>query len=304
MSILLEVTNAVFLRLNVTIRLPKSDAGPKQLEIGPYQESPNRMLYFLAQEGFLTCLDRLNTKRIYFDEKLDGSWNTYKRLCVKPSYEGAECIPMHLFKIPREEDESDFAKKSVEELLTGVNSKLESKIAPSIQERLIHKLRVALQEALHNAQEHAYEQQNPAQRLVAIYVRYRTGGTGLDYQGKKMFQRCINEEYRSCPRLEKEWLTTRPGCLEVFVLDRGIGMVRNFEKAGVSLKWKYKFVEVMHKTFFDGHSTKPERQTRYGGLHLLHNLLSETGDFLRTLEGGIWFGCGLPLLRSDTHLHS
>jgi hypothetical protein len=297
-SILLEVANALFLGLNVTICFPKPDAGPKQQEIGPYQESPNRMLYFLAQEGFLGCLERLNSGNLHFIGKPDGGWDVFKRLHVKPSYEDAECIPMHLFVLPREEEEGDFAKKSVETLLTGISSKLESKIAPHSQERLIHKLRVALQEALHNAQEHAYEQ-NSGPRLVAIYVRYRTGGVGLDSAGRKIFEQCLREEHRNCPRLDKVWLTTRPGCLEVFVLDRGIGMVRNFEKAGVPLGWKYKFKQVMHETFFAGHSTKPERQTRYGGLHLLHNLLSETGDYLRALEGGIWFGCGLPLFRSE-----
>lgn len=312
MSVLLEVANSKYLGMTVAIRLPNSDAGPNPSEIGPYQKSPNRLLRFLDQEGFFDCIKMLDVPIFYGSSNLHMDRRNYQNLHVTPSYEDARCIPMHLFTVPTEKEESEFARNSVESLLTGVDIGLDSKVAPHARERLIYKLRVALQEVLHNAQEHAYET-DTVHRTLAIYVRYRTGGLGLDSMGKQIFLKHVSEERTRCPMLDADWLTAKPGCLEVFVLDRGVGIVHNFEKAGIKLEHKYKFNEVMQKTFVDGRSTKPERLTRYGGLHLLHNLLSETGDFLRALEDEIWFASGVPLFRStartyqlvvdQTHLH-
>lgn len=302
MSVLLEIVNALHLGITIAVHLPEPDSGPMPSEVGPYQESPNRLLLFLAQEGFLDSLDGLSNGDIYYSNKPADGWKPFRNLRVKPSYEAAECIPMHLFVVPGEEEDDEFAKRSVEHLLVGVGSKLDSKIAPQAQERLIYKLRVALQEIMHNAQEHAYETEvHP--RLVSIYVRYRTGGMGLGSASRRVFQECVREERKNCPKLDMDWLSTRPGCIEMFALDRGMGMVNSFEKAGIRLNWKYKFNEVMKKTFSEGYSTKPERQTRYGGLHLLHNLLAETGDYLRALEDGTWFGCGVPIQRSTEGTH-
>lgn len=300
MSILLETANSRHLGMSIDIRLPEADTGMRSLAKGPYQESPNRLLLFLKQEGFLDCIDKQNDECIrYFPKHEDG----YRNLHVKPSYEDALCIPMRLFIVPNNDEENKvFANRTVENLLKGIDTNLDSKVAPHTRERLIYKLRVALQEVLHNAQEHAYEM-NTTPRLLAIYVRYRTGGLGLDSAGRQVYQECVKGEKEHCPMLAEDWLTARPGCLEMFVMDRGIGMVRSFENAGVPLAWKYKFEEVMKKTFADGQSTKPEHQTRYGGLHLLHNLLVETGDFLRALEGGIWFGCGVPISRETAKTH-
>ncbi len=304
MSILLEVITARNLGMKVIICLPESDAGPNSDEKGPYQESPNRLLLFLAQGGFLDCLDNLKDAGICYSSKPDGGWDVYRNLQVPLSYEDAQCIPMLLFLVPTEGKDREFPKKSMEDILVGIDSKLESKVAPQVRERLIYKLRVAIQEILHNVQEHAYDTEDAASRPIVIYMRYRTGGLGLDSTGRQIILECIKEENKHCPRLEEEWLTVKLGCLELFVLDRGIGIVGSFEKAGVPLQGKYKFREVMHKTFKQGHSTKPERQTLYGGLHLLHNLLEGTRDYIRALEDGIWFGCGVPFIRETTATHT
>ncbi|MCL5238086.1 MAG: phosphoribosyltransferase [Nitrospirae bacterium] len=298
-SILLEIANAQALDLLVDIRLPIPDAGPAPSEIGPYQQSPNRLLRFLDQEGFLDCLEQLKITRF---NQLDQSRENYRNLHVKASYEDARCIPMSLFIVPQEED-SEFAKRSVEILLKGVDSKLASKIAPQTRDRLIYKLRVAVQEMLHNAQEHAYEEET-APRALGLYIRYRTGRLGLDSAGREVYRRHVSEERIRCPQLDVDWLTPRPGCIEVFMLDRGVGMVYRFEQANVQLSDKYKFNQVMQEVFLGGRSTKPERLTRYGGLHLLYNLLNETGDYIRALENHIWFGCSAPIDRPTAVTYS
>jgi hypothetical protein len=300
MSILLEIINAQQIGMNVEIILPNPD-DCQESNKGPYQESPNRLLLFLAKEGFFECIESLNDGKIKFSDDIFKNWKKLLNLKVKPSYGDSRCVPITIFRVPYDEVK-DFAKTSVESLLESIGPKLDSKVAPQSQEQLVYKLRVALQEALHNAQEHAYTN-DESPRLLLLYVRFRRGGIGLDSISRYTHQICVKEEDKHCPKLRKDWLNTRPGCLEVFVIDRGIGMVQSFEKAGVILEGKYKFKEVMKKTFYDGNSTKPERQTRYGGLHLLHNLLIETGDYLRALEGGIWFGCGVPINRETECTH-
>src|SRR6266498_2164398 len=69
MSILLEIANARHMGMNVVVRLPKPDFGPSPSEIGPYQNSPNRFLLYLDQEGFLDCLDSFNDKVAYYSSK-------------------------------------------------------------------------------------------------------------------------------------------------------------------------------------------------------------------------------------------
>ena len=302
LSIILEITNAAKHGQSIIVRLPTPDSGPGKFEIGPYQQSPNRLLLYLNQEGFLDSLDQLGDKVIYYSKSPGEGREIYETLGVNASYEEARCLPMRFFIIPNEADDPAFAKHTVEELLVGIDSKLDSKAAPQSRERLTYKLRVTLQEALHNAQEHAYSNTDSV-RLIAIYVRYRTGGLTLGTAGKEIYKANIKEERKSCPRLADDWLTARPGCLEVFILDRGIGLVESFKKSGFELTQKYKFKQVLEMTFLDGSSTKPERQTRYGGLHLLHNLLIPSGDYLRALNDGIWFGCGIPLLRKEQSTH-
>lgn len=299
LSLLLEIANARHLGMTIDVLLPDPDSGPHPLEIGPYQRSANRFLRFLDQEGFLDCLEGIGGIGIHYfmaDQIYGRAF--IKNIMVKPSYEDARCIPVCLFNVPKECDDNKFAKKTVESLLLGVDSKLESKISPHTRERLIYKLRVALQEVLHNAQEHAYEN-NETSRFISIYVRYRTGSLGLDFTAKKIYKSHVDEERKHCPMLAEDWLSARPGCLELFVLDRGVGMVHRFEQAEIPLTEKYKFNQIMKETFLGGRSSKPERQTLYGGLHLLYNLLADTGDFLRALEGSVWFASNAPLDRSS-----
>ncbi|MBM0105829.1 hypothetical protein JM946_13900 [Steroidobacter sp. S1-65] len=301
MSILIEIKHAVASGLRVRIVLPKADDGPDPLEVGPYQTSPNRLLWFLDQEGFLDHIEQLSKSHALEYPQVDER-NDYRELRITPSYEDSRCIPMRLFTVPRESDGPAFAQQTVEDLLVGIDTRLEARTSPQTRERLTYKLRVALQEAMHNVQEHAYDGlESP--RLLAVYVRCRTGGLRLDAASRSTFEAHGREERAHCPGVDSDWLAARPGCLEIFILDRGMGMVRRFEQSKGPLPGKYKFNEVMAATFVDGQSSKPERQTRFGGLHLLHNLLSDTGDYIRALEEGTWFAAAAPLVRREKQTH-
>ena len=146
MSLLLEIFYARSADVRVEIRLPNPDDGPSPSEVGPYQGSPNRLLWFLNEEGFFACLDGLeNDKDLIYPRP--GSRKIYRSLRVTPSYEDARCIPLTLFSVPLDSGDGTFAQESVERLLRGVDTKLDAKIAPQTRERLTYKLRVVLQEA-------------------------------------------------------------------------------------------------------------------------------------------------------------
>lgn len=301
MSILMEIQHAAVSGLRVQIVLPQADDGPDPSEVGPYQTSPNRMLWFLGQEGFLDHIEKLS-QTLAVDYPQVNEREVYRDLRVTPSYEDSRCVPMRLLTIPEEGEAAGFAQQTVEDLLIGIDTRLEARTSPQTRERLTYKLRVALQEAVHNAQEHAYES-TASPRLLAVYVRCRTGGLRLDAASRSVFAVHGREERAHCPGVDSDWLAERAGCLEVFLLDRGMGMVRRFEQSKGPLLSKYKFNEVMSATFIDGQSSKPERQTRFGGLHLLHNLLSDSGDYIRALEGGTWFSAAAPLIRREKQTH-
>lgn len=302
MSTLLEIATLRLRGIPVIVELPLPDDGPTAEQIGPHQISPNRLLGFLDREGFLESLSRFKSEDNGLQLLPAADPADYRKLHGVPVYEDAHCIPITLFEVPTVETHPDFAQRGVEELMFGVDSRLDAKVAPRTKERLTYKLRVALQEALHNAQEHAYDE-SAAARLIAVYVRYRTGGLGLGGAGRTVFEEHAREERTHCPGLDSSWLRSRPGCVEVFLIDRGIGMVNRFELAHFPFREKYKFNEVMWETFLGGRSSKPERHTLYGGLHLLHNLMRDTGDFVRALDDGTWFFSSTPVIRESKQTH-
>jgi hypothetical protein len=308
MSILVEISYALQLGLAVDINLPSPDnnlPSPDKsistIALGPYQQSPNRLLRFLASEGFLDCLTRLSGTGLSIvsttgDTLSADACAAYRSLPIKPSYEDAHCVEMRVFDVPDEQD-TEFARQTVENLLTGVELALSAKVAQRARDQLVVKLRLVIQEALHNAQEHAYKtKQEP--RPMAIYVRYRAGGLSQSGASTDVFRANLMEEIEHCPRLLADWLEARQGCLEVFLLDRGVGFVRSLTDGGVLLKHTHKLYEAMRQTFIEGNSSKKNRHTRYGGLHLLHKYLTETGDYIRVLDDKTWFGSGTPLFRA------
>jgi hypothetical protein len=304
MSVLVDVFFARKNGIWVEIKLPDPDTeGPKSHEINPsQQETPNRMLKFLNDEGFFDSLDQ------HFENDVDlvyprkAARQKYRSMRVQASYEDARCVPMTLYEVPTVNNNASFARKRIDELLRGVYPRLDGKVASSDREWLIYKLHSVMQEVLLNAQEHAYAA-DEILRPLAIYVRYRTGG-------RDVFKRQTKTEHDGwkilCPRLDADWLETRPGFLEVFVLDRGKGMVESLVLGGVVERdEKFKFRRAIVETFCKGRSSKPVtvRKTAYGGLNLLHSLLTVSGDYIRGLDDGTWVGAVVPIHRLTADYH-
>lgn len=300
LSILMESVRAKLIGIKVRTYFPKPDGGPRRGEKGPYQSSPNRLLLFFAREGFFHQLlsygigARIGTTRLTSDVV-----EACKTLPATASYADASFIPMYLFDVPEivdgEHPNNSFAASTVGELLSEVESRLHSRGSTTERRHLLYTLRAVLQEFIHNVQEHAYE--GEAFRPLGVYVRYRKGGVGLSSPVEREFyELCAKAERAECRRVGSDWLDSRRGCLEVFVIDRGLGISRTLSGTREDFR---AYERTMKRAFIKGESSKKVRMTEHGGLYLLHKLLSRSNDYIRAIEDCSWFGSAVPFNRPN-----
>ncbi|PIY51906.1 MAG: hypothetical protein COZ01_09550, partial [Zetaproteobacteria bacterium CG_4_10_14_0_8_um_filter_55_43] len=318
LSLLVEMAQAKGRGLNVRAVFPPeiitknkdqvTDANnnpPEYIDIYPKQ--PNKLLRFFAREGYFTALLGLGIPIFLGKKPIDDAIiNHCSELDVELAYADPSFIKFHLFDVPKlDGDNNDdvskgFAADMVAYLLSDVDRLLHTRCSPSERHHLLYTLRAVLQEFLHNAQEHAYPKDEL--RPVALYVRYRKGGVGLSSTNEKQFYRaCVNQEYVHCLGTSLDWINARKGCLEVFFLDRGVGLSNTLPMKKQS---QSDFEQAMVATFIDGESSKGEkgRITQHGGLHLLHNLLNRRHDYIRATEGLTWFGSVVPFEREQSNV--
>lgn len=300
LSLLIEIVQTAKRGITLTVYFPSVDnirLDPKEIN-KPYEESPNRLLLFLAKEGFFAEVLKYDINAYVGGEKLNNSViNECASLSATPSYADAHFIPFRLFDIPELENQLNdsenfgFSARTVENILNGVEVSLHSRCSTRERRHLLYVLRAVLQEFFHNVQDHAY--QTVDFRPAAIYVRYRQGGTKLASGPERdCYEDCIKFEIKNCELINRDWLDVRPGCLEVFFLDRGIGMEQKF-----SNKSSGNFANIMRNTFLEGKSSKTTRRTEHGGLHLLHTLMDRSKDYVRALNDQTWFGSSVPFTR-------
>lgn len=301
LSLLIEIVRARHLGISVDVCFPPSDDGPASDSIGPYQFSPNKLLLFLAKEGFFRALiEHKVPATVGIDPLTEDIAIRCCSLVATASYADASFISMRLFDIPNADTDGDqhsaYAAITVSELLEGVESYLKARCSTTERQHLLYKLRAVLQEFLHNAQEHAYL--SDIFRPAALYVRYRKGAVGLSSESEREFYNaCTSAERKNCPKIGRDWLDSKRGCLEVFFLDRGQGISQTLPSKSDGNK---EFETSMRRAFFDGTSSKePRRKTENGGLHLLHNLLSRSNDHIRAIENYTWFGSAVPFIRTN-----
>ncbi len=301
LSLLIEIVRAKKLGCSISVLFPSSDDGPCEEEFNKLnQNSPNRLLLFLSREGFFSTLLAFGIPGYVGEKELSADLiDSLKNVNASPSYTDAHFIPVTLYDVPLlvngggvRDDFSHFSADAVENILKDAEVALHTRCSAPQRRHLLYNLRAVIQEFLHNVQEHAYDDE-PI-RLAGLYVRYRQGGvilTGVNDKG--FYEECVNQEYKNCNMVSRDWLDSKIGCLELFFLDRGIGIVSHFTQGKASVDFEY----VMRSTFFSGESTKKTRKTEHGGLKLLHTLLSRSTDYLRAVDNMTWFGCHVPFGR-------
>jgi hypothetical protein len=289
-----------------------------------------QFLKFLAREGFLELLAR--RKPVAFPADLSGDRAHLRRVSLggRPLveedlselkdawapliFEESTCLPARLLTLrhPTDDDgpvflEDDDIDRWVERALDGLIAPVVADKVPAwAQGGLKHRLQLLLREALHNVAQHAYRDEG----LAAIYVRYREGLLGQAPSAWGVLEEHIRREednrhmalLGSVPRYQG-FTRTRTGFFEVYILDAGCGFVKMItadEHMKHLLDEPNPFHKAMLAVFQDGFSSKPDRATEHGGLHLLQQLLEPNKDYLRGRDEDAWWGTTLPLLETQS----
>lgn len=290
----------------------------------------NRFLKFLAREGFLELLVRRQpvtppaclaaTKQPLRNVTLgknilkESDLTRLGELWAPLVFEESTCLPARLLNMRHPSDEEKQAHIDDDDIDRWVERVLDTQIAPVVADKvpawaqrgLKYRLQLLLRETLHNVAQHAYRDQG----LVAVYVRYRQGLLGQTPSTRSMLESLIQREENNqhmallgSARRYLGFIRTRTGFFEVYVLDAGRGFVdRITEDEGMKhlLNDTNPFHKAMLAVFKDGYSSKPDRPTAKGGLHLLQQLLERNQDYFRGRDEDTWWGVTLPLPSSQS----
>ena len=264
-----------------------------------------RFLKFLSNEGFLDLLHSITQNISNENGKITKhEINNYKNISAKLEYVDSTLIQAHLFKIESLEEIEEW----LEEKLYFLSSILIGKIPEWSIEDSLYKLKNFLLEALHNVYYHAYQKDN-GKKYAAVYVRYRKGLIGSNYEEKRKIEYSLEKEANDDARLPKEFLEVREGCIEAIIADLGIGLTNSLAETIKTKKGtipKRPFPFACEAVFLDGiRKDSVERSlTRSGGLHLIGQLLKENNDFIRGQDEDTWYGDKLPLQRKKTRAYT
>lgn len=287
-------------------------------------------LKFLAKEGFLELLARkhpvtsperptskgTSMRKVTFGKKeiSEDDLRLLGETWAPLIFEESTCLPARLLQLRHPSEEKKKAHIDDDDIDRWVERVLDAQIAPVVaakvpawaQRGLKYRLQLLLRETLHNVAQHAYGNQG----LAAVYVRYRQGLLGQAPNAWSPLDKYIRREENgsnmallgTVPRY-LGFTRSRSGFFEVYILDAGRGFVNRVTEAE-DMKYLLKEVNPFHKAMFavfkDGYSSKTDRPTAQGGLHLLQQLMEPNKDYLKGRDDDTWWGRSLPLPRTQS----
>ncbi len=193
-------------------------------------------LGFLRDEGFLDQLAEIGveaSQRAPSDSALaEGSGSSILY---------SHCVSMQVFEPPTAADGPRALNKNcLEGLLAEADTFLEAQIPRWARADLRYRLGLVLEETLTNILMHAYPESENG-RWAGVYARYRAGDLGIPQIDRERWRARLLAEKNHCPRFYEQFLEGRIGCIEVFVLDAGIGMVESLRRSEIEPDGKYPF---------------------------------------------------------------
>ena len=293
-------------------------------------EKSKRFLKFIAKEGFIDLLVNqvnravLNNNPEYIgttkgnvscligNENLsDELFLKLKTLNISLKLKRAFCLPSQLIAFNRpeiqqnEKLEKEVLKSALDQIDQAIsyfisnyiNIVLVNEVPAWAQAGLTYRIHMFCREALHNAVEHAYINDLEEQKVgfAVLYIRFRQGIYGSSqFEANSIKSIAHRESFDTSskvPRLDFNFINHRYGFFEVFVVDGGQGITFSDNE----LKQQGSLNGVMWKLLKYGFSRKPERTTKYGGLHLVRELIDLARDYVRVYDNNQWWGKELPL---------
>lgn len=273
--------------------------GHLEIDLGKPEEANLQFRIFFAQHGFLATIAPKTTVRWaghrYQPDEHDELELRLRMLAGALAYQDAECIPAQL--VPTGSLQPADLDQLVERLIDVAHPRISSWLYDNSRRRglMLHQLRVLLNEALDNVKEHAYRERIG---YGAIYARIRAGQPEEPAALRAWSQAKSREEYY-CPTLDRCRTGRRPGWLELFICDVGVGITHDYKGDA-----KAPLHVLSTKLFHDAVSRIADREsagkTNMTGLQRIGQLLlagraeNNRGDFVRIYCNGEWVGEHLP----------
>lgn len=274
------------------------------------KKDTDKVLKFLVEEGFLDefskcCIIR-DRNNLIIDrdsnniESYEIFAKKYKRVSTTIFYTNSTLIKACIFD-SKEEFNTDpkMVDFWVEDKIKSIRSKISDKVPSYSQGTIIHRITNILVETIQNIVKHAYVNTNNT--YAGIYIRYRNGKDNslLSIEELSYIEKGLQGEEKNCPKLKREFLDLRKGCVEIFVIDSGIGFTESLRTNLPNPKAKYAYRESFRHVFIEGKRKKyveiPNR-TKNGGLYLIGEMLKANQDYLCGRDENEWIGTFFPFV--------
>lgn len=265
---------------NIVINLPTFNKN--------FNYKKGAFLRFLASQGFLS--EMLNNKfivkcRNLIDEKTIERFNSYRY-----DIDCYKIFPIKTYTVNDNLTREIIAKEIDEELSLA----LQNSISPQSYNLLSMQVYNIVTELIENVERHAYL--NDEKKRFAIYIRKRNGAIHSDANevDLQLFKKRIKDEESCCPGIDNSILEKNEYVLEIFFADIGMGLsgsLNSFYSEFRKKEYKYPIRELFGNVLKNGfRKTLPEEATKYGGLHFICRLLSESSGYIWCNEGKEWVG--------------
>lgn len=268
-------------------------------------ESQDKVLKFLYEEGFYQQFLSLEAE-IIFQE--DQDVKNLRELNVILNYYECNLLGVKIIDTSTicnsDNDFYNYIDKLIEEITININEK---KIPQFAHNDLLYKIYTILAETIYNTYKHAYPIEE--KKNVGIYIRYRLGLRNSSISGayRKKLSKLLFHEYNNSSTVSKEFLQllfSADGCLEIFIIDAGIGISSSLGLRNTHEKYPGR------KAFLDIYETEQRKristeknETKVSGLVLLKKLISKESDFILGKDIDEWVGARLPDIKKSSYYH-
>jgi hypothetical protein len=307
LSLLLSIHEAHKKGKEIELIVPDVDLQIKERET-------DKVIKFLYSEGFLSQFARVcsiisRTGQIVYDKSYGYSnekiLGTYAKINSSLYYTNSSILPPLIIDTKKQFIQGlDHIDKWIDDLIKKVQPYLRDKIPAFSQKSILHRLTIILVEMVSNVVKHAYE--NSDKTFAGIYIRFRNGldNNSLSIEERRKLNYALKEEEKHCSRLSREFLDVRKGCLEIFVIDAGMGFTQSLIK-GIGTDAKHPF-RIAYSLVFNDKQRKeaPDNpdHTYEGGLYYIGQMLSANQDYLFGRDENEWVGGPLPLAKDAYEL--
>lgn len=281
LSMLMLLINAKS-KKHISIVLPSQS--PNDVKKENYKKG--RFLKFLASQGFL----KIMIENFYvFSERYykikDENLKRYANYKIEPVYKGAEILCARIYDANQISSIKEFAHKLQNEISINLKSETSLNVYYSITTQMYN----ILTELIENVSAHAYAEGE--QKLFGIYIRKRCGIINNDEQKHKDIGDVLNFEKSNCPALGTEILINSESVLEIFFVDRGIGISGSLMDSLKYQNYIYPVRELFFRVLKDGERSKKSKAlTAFGGLHFITRIIRENKGYIWCKDSNEWIG--------------